>query len=262
MPEDLATQEEPFPWEKAPAEEKVAETPSQKVVVPAPRKLQTIESGQVALQSLDDQLAFAKTLIDQRMVSKSFETPAQVVIGIQYLKEINLPVVSGLRLLYVVNSRPCLFSEGPLMLVQRSKAFKSIQEFFFDENGEQICFEKKNLKAKVFGALTRVWRQGDENPQEDYFTLDDLEVAKLDVGKHGPKEVWVKWQRLMMRYKARSPALKSKFADVIGGVPIAEYDEDFSPEVQEVAPRRDIAQELNDKFLLDKKLAQVVEQQK
>lgn len=258
--------EVPFPFEKghtqAEADKVSAEAAGSKILLPAARKLETAESGQFALKTLDDQMSFASTLLKNQMISSSFKTPAQVVIAMQYLKEINMPMVAGLRLLYVVNSRPCLFSEGPLMLVQRSSLFESIEEFFFDENGDRISFEAKNLKAKVYGSLSRVKRKGDQFVQEDYFTLDDLATAKLDVGKNGTKEVWVKWQRIMMRYKARAIALRSKFADVIGGIPVAEYEEDFSPECPQINATSSIADELNAKYLQGKSVAQIIEESK
>lgn len=251
-------EEGPFPFEQQDTQSASPVPtcpPSSEVATPpvhsAPQKtaLATSDAGLLRLPSIDDQMRFAETLIRNSMVSSSFKSPHQVVIAMQYLKELSLPVVAGMRLLYVVNNRPCLYSEGPLMLVQRSGHIESIEEFFFNEKMERISFENKNLKDKVYGSVTRVKRKGDDFVQEDYFTVDDMKTAKLDVNKENkPKEVWVKWERLMLRYKARAIALRSKFADVIGGVPIAEYDEDYSPEVP-IKVRGTIAEELNQNFL-------------
>lgn len=254
------TDDGPFPFEvQTVAQERAQEppppAPSPEVAAGPERKentsLVTSDDGVLALASIEQQVRFAATLIKNSMISSSFKNPNQVVIGMQYLKELNMPVVAGMRLLYVVNNRPCLYSEGPLMLVQRTKKFESIEEFFIDEDGERISFTAKNLKKQVYASITRVQRIGDPNVQEDYFTLDDLDAAGLEVGKNGPKDVWLKWKRLMMRYKARAIALRSKFADVIGGIPVAEYDEHFSPEIPQIAPtvRSDIAGELNKTFL-------------
>lgn len=194
--------------------------------------LQTDERGSLALYSLNDQMAFAKKLIDEKMVSSTFKTPQQVVIGFQYAKALKLNEMIGLRMMYVVNGRPCLYGEGPLSLVQRSGLLESIREYYVDGDMNVISVANKNLKAEVYASITQLRRKGDVETQEDFFSIDELNEAKLDVDSYGkPKDVWVKWLKIMMRYKARTMGLKSKFADVIAGIPIAEYDYDFSPEV-------------------------------
>lgn len=244
-PESISP-EELLPFEKPPIQEEKQE---EKKPAAKSTALSTTDTGTIALQSLSDQLKFGEILLAKKMVSSTFSTPGDVVIGIQYCKELKLPVIAGLRLMYVVNNRPCLYSEGPLLLCQRTGEVESFEEFFVDSNGDRICVEKKNLTATVYAAVTRVKRRGQEGIQEDYFTKDDLAKAKLDVGKGGKKDVWEKWERLMMRYKARSMALKSKFADCIGGIGIAEYDHSFSPEMPEIAPAaNNVAQELNETY--------------
>lgn len=224
----------------------VTPMPESKVVKPQGTQLTTLQTGVVALESLSEQLAFAERLIKEEMVSSTFKTPQQVVIGIQYAKVMKMEPIAALKMMYVVGNKPCLYSEGPLLLCQRSSVFDKIEEFFIDDDGLRISFDNKNLKSKVFGAVTRVWRKGDPLVQEDFFTLDDLKRAKLDVSKYGKKDVWEKWERLMLRYKARSMALKSKFADLIGGIGISEYDENFSPELPTITVEK--TSSLNDTF--------------
>ena len=112
--------------------------------------LATRESGVLALQTLGDQLAFAKRLIDDKMISTTFETPQQVVIGIQYAKALQIPEILALKMMYVQNGKPTLYAEGPLALVQRSPKFLRINEYFVDEEGERICPANKNLKERAF----------------------------------------------------------------------------------------------------------------
>lgn len=214
--------------------------------------LAVTEKGTVALWTLEDQLSYAATLIKNGMVSSSFQTASQVVIAFQMAKALDFPEILFLRLVYVVNNRPCLYAEGPLSLCQRSPLWSGMSEFFIDKDGETISSANKNLHKPVYGSVTRVQRRNDEQTQEDYFTLDDLKTAGLDIGKHGKKDVWVKWQRIMMRYKARSIALKSKFADCLAGVPISEYDFNFSPNFPQIKPTPDtsVADELNAEYLV------------
>jgi hypothetical protein len=208
------------------------------------------QRGELALLTLEDQLGFAKKLIDEKMISDTFKTPQQVVVAFQYAKVMGLPEILAVKMMYVVNGRPSLFAEGPLSLVQRNPKFKSIREYFINEAGDEISPKNKNLKEKVWGAVCEVMRQGDTEPQVDYFTLDDLALAKLDKNSKGEKkDVWAKWERLMLRYKARAIALRSKFADLIAGIPIAEYDFNHAPEM----PMKDVTgsdlKDFNEKYL-------------
>lgn len=232
-------------------EAKAVETPApetKEVAVKDKKNLAVNEKGGFALTTLDDQLTFASRLIELKMISDTFKTPQQVVIAFQYAKALDIPELLAVKNMYVVNGKPSLFAEGPLSLVQRNPAFLKIREYFLDEEQKEICPKNVNLNKKVYAAVTEVWRKGDTEPQVDFFTLDDLKTAKLDVNSIGnKKDVWVKWERIMLRYKARSMALKSKFADMLAGIPIAEYDDSFSPEMPEIkeATPREVAENLN-----------------
>lgn len=215
------------------------------------KEWQVRENGSLALHSFEEQLAFAKRLLAEKMVSESFKTPQQLVIGFQYAKALGIPEILAVKMMYVVNGRPCLYAEGPLALVQRSGKMTSILESFIDENGDVISAPKKGVI--YFGAKTSAWRQGDLDAQVDWFTLDDLERAKMDYTSFGKrKEVWVKNERLMMRYKARSMALKTKFADCLAGMHIVEHDFDGFVENDMFHGRMaepSVTQELNDKYI-------------
>lgn len=237
-------------------EEKNAETVAPTPPTPIKKNLVVTEKGQIALASLEDQLSFAKKLIDEKMISDTFKTPQQVVIAFQYAKALNMNELLALKMMYVVNGRPALYAEGPLSLVQRSPSFYKINEVYVDENGDEITKPKKDLK--IFGSVTKLWRKGDEAPQIDWFTLDDLAKAGLDKNGYGKKkDVWDKWERIMMRYKARTMGLRSKFADSLAGIPIAEYDFHFSPEVPEIRDvgrsNANLAGELNKEYGIETK---------
>jgi hypothetical protein len=212
----------------------------------AKRRLELTEEGGFALRSLEDQMKFAEDLIKYQMISNTFKTPQQVVVGFQYAKALKVNELLALRMMYVVNGKPSLFGEGPLSLCQRTGLVVSLKELYLNENGDEISVQNKNLKDKVYASVTRVGRRGDLEIQEDYFTLDDLETAGLRMDNFGKvKAIWVKWERIMMRYKARTMALRSKFADMLAGIPVAEYDDNFSPEMPEVKePKNTIATDL------------------
>lgn len=240
--------------EKPPIKEKIAVT---KAVVATGKQesltpYQMRSDGSLALNTIDEQLRFADTLIRQGMISSTFTTPQQVVVAMQWAKTMRMEVMSALRLMYVVDGRPCLWGDGPLMLVQRSGELESIIEFFVDEKGERICSESKNLASPVWGSVTQVWKKGDPRMQEDFFSVEDLKRAGLETTRAGKKkETWLKFERIMMRMKARTMALKSKFANHVNGVPVAEYDHHFSPDMPTESMEvreRSVKSEINDEL--------------
>lgn len=247
------------PKEAAKTEAPVIVVDPPKVIVQKPQEpkgLATTERGELALMSLQDQLSFAKRLMSEKMISDTFKTEQQVVIGIQYAISLKLQPIVALKMMYVVNGRPCLFGDGPLSLCKNRGHVSKHREFFYDKEHKEICFANKNTNEKVYGACTQIWRSGDELCQEDYFTTDDMDRAGLDKSKFGKKDVWDKFERNMLRYKARSMALHAKFPDLIAGVPIAEYDDHFSPDVPgEFVKSETEAEKLNKLYLTEDKPA-------
>lgn len=197
-------------------------------------KLPTNTNGSLKLSTLDQQLSFGATLLKQQLVSSTFKNAAQVAIGIQYAISMNVDPIIALRQMYVIKGVPNLFGDGPLMMIQRSGKMESIKEFWIDENCLEICVKNKNIKSEIFAAVTQIKRFGDPEIQEDFFSLDDLQKAGMNIGPSGEKVVWKKYKRIMMRYKARTLALKSKFADLLNGVEISEYIHNFNPDMPEI----------------------------
>lgn len=183
-----------------------------------------LEDGKFKLESFQEQLNFASMLISKKLISETFKEPAQVVLAVQTCKSLGIDPIVGLKMTYCVGGKAALYGDGPLALVQSSNQLQSIQEFFIDENCERICVEKKNLKNPIYGAVCIVKRKGDEKEQEEFFTLDDKKRASLN------SPVWNKYEKDMLKYRARSKALKAKFPDVLNGFDIAEYTYEDMPQ--------------------------------
>ena len=201
-----------------------------------------LQNGEFKLDSFQDQLNFANLLIQKRLVSETFKEPAQLVIAIQACKSLGLNPITGLKMFYVVGGKPALYGDGPLSLIQSSGKLDSLEEFFIDDKGEKICLENKNLNAEVFGAVCRMKRKGDPTTQEDFFTEVDRKNAMLN------SPVWSKYKRNMMRYRVRAMCAKSKFADVLNGLEIAEYTYSDLPSEGEINNDKSKLTELNEKF--------------
>jgi hypothetical protein len=181
------------------------------------------ERGLVQAKNNSELIRFCNAMIASEMVPKRFDTPQKLFGALMFVRSLNLPDVS-IRQVAIVHGTPSLFGDLPLGLAQHSEKFKAIKEVWVDENQEVICLKNKNLKAIPWAAVCTITREGGE-PEEFVFTLDDAIQAKLFPDKNADKP-WNKYTKIMLRYRARSLALKSQFADCISGVSIAEYDHD------------------------------------
>lgn len=197
-------------------------------------ELTTLETGSFDLTNLSSQLTFAQSLLSNGVVSDTFKTPQQIVIGIQYAISMKLEVIPALRQMFVLNGVPNLFGDGPLMMVQKTGKLESIKEYFVDNEFNEICVKNKNLNKEVYAAVCRVKRVGDNQIQEDFFSVDNMNEAGTNLTNRGEKLTWRKYRRIMMRYRARTMALKSKFADLMNGIEVSEYMHNYTPEVPEI----------------------------
>lgn len=186
------------------------------------------DQGLVKIETLSDELSLCKTLVSAGMVPSSLDTPQKLFAARQLCRELGLPVMSAIRQVYVVNGTPTLWGDTPLALVRRSGLLLKINEYFVDENFNQISVKNKNLKADVYAAVCEVQRKGDDL-KEFFFTKDQAETAGLYTKN---RSLWKVYPLRMIQLKARGLALKNEFSDILMGVGIAEYDYDEIPGVK------------------------------
>jgi len=168
-----------------------------------------------------------------------------------FVRDLRLPDTC-IRQVAQIHGVMAIFGDLPLSLAQRTHEVTHLKEQWFDKEYKILCFENKNLDDDAYGAVIWLGRDG-ETPQSFAFTLKDAENAKLYPpkkrdGSPSPDSPWAKYTKMMLRYKARSIALKSLFADAINGVAIAEYDFDtIDPEIKDVTPKSKVSS-INDKL--------------
>jgi hypothetical protein len=148
-----------------------------------------------------------------------------ILVASQYAVELGLKPITALRQIAVVQGTCCTFGDLPLALVQRSGQLESIKEYWIDENSVEISVKNKNISATAVAAICIVKRKGDIQPLERFFSLSDAKTAGL-----GSSPTWKGYPKTMLKYRARSQALKDKFADSLNGIAIAEYDFHVLPE--------------------------------
>lgn len=219
-----------------------------------PQKLSAIALNDKGLMDAKDHselMRMCQGLSASDFVPDSLKDTAKLFGAITFVRNLGLPD-TAIRQCAVIKGVPSIYGDLPLALVQRSSHFESIREFFIDDEYNEICRLNKNLHKAVYAAICIVERR-DCEAQEFFYTLEDAILAgqiKLEFKSNEEKAKysytpWAKHPKIMMRYKARTLALKSQFADCLSGVAISEYDFDESPSIREVTPKSNPANDLN-----------------
>lgn len=190
-----------------------------------PATIQADSNGLLKPQNLDEAWRMAKYYVASKLLPERYNTPEMVLTAMQFALELGLRPLTALRQIAVVKGTPTVFGDLPLSMVYASGKLVNFKEIYLDRDMNEISFANKNLKNPIFAAYCRVIRAGDSEPLETFFTLDDAQRANL-LGS----PTWKSYPQYMLRYRARSQALKSKFPDALNGISIGEYDHNMREE--------------------------------
>lgn len=205
--------------------------------IKALRPIALDEQGLVQVTTLDEEMRICKGLVDNAMVPESLNTPGKLFAARQLCRELDLPVMSAIRNVYVVNGSPSLHSDTPLAIVRRSGKLEMIDEYHIDDQYNRICIENKNINTPWLAAVCEIKRVGYEK-KTFYFSYEQAKLAGL-IGK----KVWGPYPLRMSQMKARGLGLKNEFSDILMGVAMAEYDFDTMPGVT----MKDVSESVADK---------------
>lgn len=129
--------------------------------------------------------------------------PSEAFFAINLGLEIGLSPVVSLSKIAVVRGKATIESDMQLALVRSSGKLKYFKEYFEGEEG-----------SDDFTAICELQRDGDEERTTESFSIKDAKKAGL-LQKPG---TWQTHTKRMLRYKARSFALRDKFADILMGL--------------------------------------------
>ena len=208
----------------------------QGAIVPAqPQAKALVSIGQRGLQPSDmDQLwraaqAFAKS----GLAPKGIDTPEAVFVAMEMGLELGLPLMASLQNIAVVNGRPTLWGDSQLAVVRATGELEEFSEWY--EQGGQRLPRNPSVFDDATAAVCRVKRRGME-ASETAFTVGDAKRASL-WSKQGP---WSQYPARMLRFRARSFALRDQFGDALRGLLSTEEAHDVvdvTPAVPKIAFR-------------------------
>lgn len=163
----------------------------------------------------------AKMIASTQLVPKAYQNkPADVLVAMQFGKTLGLAPLQAVQNIATINGKPTLFGDAMLAVCQGRPDFEDIiEEPMLDSN------------KKIIGYTCTVKRKG-RTPVVYTFTADDAKQAGL-WGKPG---VWQQYASRMLMMRARAFALRSAFADALGGIHCAEEVQDY-PKEKDITPK-------------------------
>lgn len=179
--------------------------------------------------TLQEAMKFSDILASSTMVPRDFQNkPGNVLVAIQWGREVGLGPLQALQNIAVINGRPSIWGDAAIALVRGHPDCLSVQEGVEGEGDTRQGW-------------CEVTRRG-EAPQRRTFSVADAKRAGL-WGKAGP---WQQYPDRMLQLRARGFAIRDVFPDALRGVMTREEAEDMPPEPRHVenlaaAPAKPVA---------------------
>jgi len=165
--------------------------------------------------TLSEAMTFAEMLARSTMVPRDFQgKPENVLVAIQWGREIGLGPLQALQNIAVIGGRPSVWGDAMLALVRGAAVCAYVRESI-EGDGENIV------------ATCRCGRRGEDGEVVSTFSVADAKKAGL-WGKQGP---WQQYPKRMLQMRARGFALRDAFPDVLRGVITAEEAADIPANV-------------------------------
>lgn len=196
-----------------------------KELLPAKEKatvVMAVNDGVYTLSSIEEQAKYAQFLIDKKLVSDTFKNASQLIIAIQFCKDLDLPN-SALSNFYVVGGKPAIYGDVLVGLVMASGQVDDKKVEYFDSKGDTITRPKKRTKSEdrqEFGCEVSYKRKGHTSYVSATYTFDDKEDSKTT------NPTWIKFWKDMLWRRAEVRAIKATFPDRLKGIEVVEYLED------------------------------------
>lgn len=151
-------------------------------------------------QNFEQLKQFAEMAAISSMVPASYrDKPADIMLAVQMGSELGLAPMQSLQGIAVVNGRPAVWGDAMIGLCRQSPLCQDIQESLEGEGDAMVAI----CTAKRHGA----------SPCESRFSVQDAIVAGL-----WGKDVWKKYPKRMLKWRARGFALRDAFPDVLRGL--------------------------------------------
>lgn len=180
-----------------------------------------LSNGVYVLNSIEDQIKYAKYLIANRLVSETFKSESQLIVAIQLCKDLGLPI-SCLKDFYVVGGKPAIYGDTFVALALGSGQVEELDVEFYDDKGDSLNIPKKGVRP--FSCVVSGKRKGSSKNISISYSMDDRDDSR------SANPNWQKFPKDMLYRRAMGRLIKWVFADVIRGIEMLDYAEESTPD--------------------------------
>ena len=154
----------------------------------------------------------AHTLANSNLVPDEYRgRPNDCFVALNMGAELGMEPFQAIQSIAVIEGKPCLYGDGLIGVVRASPKCKWIEETMSDDGTVATC---------------RTLRDGDPNPTERSYSMDDAVLAGIS-----NKYNWKKHPKRMLQMRARSYCLRDAYPDLLKGLGVVEemQDHDDTP---------------------------------
>lgn len=193
-------------------------------VMPAPSAEYVAKAEARSLNFLNPKLWQAMTVVAQEFhrggaLPESVKNPQQLLMVLQAGYEAGMQPIEAINSYYFVRGKLALYGEMAIALVSRQ--------------GHTVEF----IDCDATKATCKITRKDNGRSLSSTFTMAEAKARKLDMGRDGIKDVWLKFPENMLKFKAFHMTAKFIVPDAFHGVPIKEELEDVEAPIKaEVIP--------------------------
>ena len=169
----------------------------------------------IQITDMDGLWRFAVAVSKSGLAPKGIQSPEAIFVALEMGLEVGLPPMAALQNIAVINGRPSIWGDA-MLAVCRGTGEVELFEEWYEDAGKRLPRNPVAFTDTTV-AVCKVKRDG-YAAQETGFSVQDAKTAKL-WGKEGP---WTQYPARMLRFRARSFALRDTFGDALKGLRSAE----------------------------------------
>lgn len=153
--------------------------------------------SQQMMARFDENMKFAKTLINSKLLPPAIDTPEKVLVIMLKAKELNIPIMEALQSINIISGKTSLSGQLMLALARRSGELEDIQLDYADIDGACTC----TIKRKGFSPITT-----------KFGPVEARQMGLMD------RDQYKKQPKTMYQWRAISANLRVSFSDVCQGL--------------------------------------------
>lgn len=194
------------------------------------RRTIPVENRGIVISDMEGMWRWSQYVAASGLAPKGMEKPESIFVATQMGLEVGLTPMAALQNIAVINGRPTIWGDSQLAIVRSTGELEEFSESY-EANGEPLPRNPSTYSDDVT-AVCRVKRRG-YPAQESTFSVADAKKAQL-WGKQGP---WSQYPARMLRFRARSFALRDNFGDALRGMLTSEEAADMDAVIDVTPPK-------------------------